>query len=109
MTDRVLHGAILAVTALAVALFALDLGGPVRVAVIVLFVLACPGVAWASALRTGDLADTLGIGIAISVALAAVIGQTMALAGWWSPGTGLALLVAITLGGVAVQRDRATG
>jgi hypothetical protein len=101
--DRSLRTGIAVTTLLAGALFALELGGPVRYVVVIAFVLACPGLAWARLLRLGDAADLAGIGITLSIALAALVGQTMALARWWSPGVGYLALAAITAAGISFE------
>lgn len=99
MIERWFRHVVLALTAASLLLVALDLRGPVRTVVLVAFVLMCPGTAWARALRWGDGAEVLGAGLAISAALAATIGQAMALASWWSPGTAFLALVSITVAG----------
>ena len=99
--DRWLRVALAATTLLAGALFALDLGGPVRYAAVVLFLLTCPGLAWARLLKLGDAGDLATVGIAMSVAMTVVVAQAMALAEWWSPGVGYLVLAAITAGGIA--------
>jgi hypothetical protein len=101
MTDVVLRRSVAALAASAGLLFVSGFGGPVRFVVLAAFVLLCPGIAWARLLRLGDTADTIGIGIGIGLSLVAVVGQTMALFGWWSPGTGLVALMALTAGGLA--------
>lgn len=98
--DRWLRVAITATTLLAGALFVLDLGGPLRYAVVIVFLLSCPGLAWARLLKLGDAADLATVGIAMSVAMTAVIAQAMALARWWSPGIGYLVLASLTAAGL---------
>ena len=100
--DRWMRLGIAATTLVAGVLFALDLGGPLRYAAVILFVMACPGLAWARLLKLGDAGDLATVGIAMSVAMTAVVAQTMALARWWSPGVGYLVLAAITAGGIAL-------
>lgn len=106
MNDRLARICLASVTALAGVLLVLDGAGALRTAVLCTFVLVCPGTAWSRLLRLGDPIDVLALGFAISIALAAVVGQTMALAGWWSPGTGYLVLAAVT--GVGLTRVPAT-
>jgi len=101
--DNWLRAAVVAVTLLAVGLFVARVGGPALMGAMVPFVLLCPGLAWARHLR-GDLGETVGFGIGLSIALAAVVGEVMALVSWWSPGTGLAVLVTLTAVGLALPR-----
>ena len=100
--DRWLRVGIAVTTLVAGVLFALDLGGPLRYAAVILFVMACPGLAWARLLKLGDAGDLATVGIAMSVAMTAVVAQAMALAQWWSPGVGYLVLAAITAGGIAL-------
>lgn len=106
MSDRTARIGLAALTVLAGILLVLDAHGALRTGVLCTFVLACPGTAWSRLLRTGDPVDVLALGLAISIALAAVIGQTMALAGWWSPGTGYMVLAAITAVGLVQDAGR---
>lgn len=101
--DRWLRVALAATTLLAGALFALDLGGPVRYAAVVLFLLTCPGLAWARLLKLGDAGDLATVGIAMSVAMTVVVAQAMALAEWWSPGVGYLVLAAVTAAGLTFE------
>ena len=103
MTDRNLRIVLGALTLVAGTLYLVDLGGPVRYLVVVPFVLVCPGLAWARLLRIGDAADTLGVGIALSIALVTLVAQAMALASWWSPGVGYLVLAALTGAGLALE------
>lgn len=100
--DRSLRLALAAITLVAVALFALDVSGAARTAVLVVFVLLCPGLAWSRRFATGDALDSLALAAGFGICSVVVVGQVMALAKWWSPGTGFAVLVAITALGLAL-------
>jgi hypothetical protein len=76
---------------------------PLRVAVVVPFVLVAPGLGWAARFVPGDVAAVTAIGIGLSVGAAMLVGQTLALAGWWSPLAGLGALAAIAGAGAAVH------
>ena len=106
--DRWLRAALGATTLLAGALFALDLGGPLHYAVVIVFLLSCPGLAWARLLKLGDPADLATVGIAMSVAMTVVVAQAMALARWWSPGIGYLVLAAITVAGITLEPRAST-
>lgn len=101
--DRWLRVALGTVTLLAGGLWAAGVGGPLLGAVMIPFVLLCPGLAWSRHL-SDDLGEVVGFGIAISVSLAAVVGQVMALVRWWSPGTGFVVLAAATALGAGIPR-----
>ncbi len=103
--DRRLRVGLAALTVLAGALFVAGVGGPLRAATMIPFVLLCPGVAWSRHLSR-DPAEVLGFGVAIGMALAATVAQAMALVSWWSPGTGFAALAALTALGAALPRRR---
>ena len=68
---------------------------PLRVAVVIPFVLVAPGLGWAARFVPGDAAVVTAIGVGLSLAAAMLVGQTLALAGWWSPVAGLGALAAI--------------
>lgn len=74
---------------------------PLRVAVVVPFVLVAPGLGWAARFVPGDVAAVAAIGVGLSLAAAMLVGQTLALAGWWSPVAGLVVLAAIAGAGAA--------
>jgi uncharacterized membrane protein len=109
MNDRWIQRAVIGVTIGAAVLLAL--GGPaaLRIPLLAAFVLLCPGLAWTPLLRTGDVGDTLAISVGLGIALAALVAQTMALAGWWSPGAGFLVLAAVTVVGLSMQRREASG
>ena len=79
---------------------------PLRVAVVVPFVLVAPGLGWAARFVPGDVAAVAAIGVGLSVASAMIVGQTLALAGWWSPLAGLGALAAIAGTGAAALTGR---
>ena len=76
---------------------------PLRVAVVVPFVLVAPGLGWAARFVPGDVVAVTAIGIGSSLAAAMIVSETLALAGWWSPLAGLGALAAIAGAGAAVQ------
>jgi len=102
MTDRHLRSALGSVLALSVILVAVGATGPARTAVLLVFVLFVPGTAWSRHLRLNDTTDTIGVGLAVSIALAALVGEAMAVAKWWHPGVGGAVLAAVALAGLAL-------
>jgi hypothetical protein len=85
------------------AAFLAEAPGPVRVAVVVPFVLIVPGIGWAARFAPAEVTSMIAIGIGLSLAAAMIAGQTLALAGWWSPTAGLGVLAAIAVGGAGVQ------
>jgi alkylation response protein AidB-like acyl-CoA dehydrogenase len=95
--------AILVTTVTAAALSAADASGPIRPAVTVLFLLACPGLSLVRLLGLRDPIAELALGVATSVAVAGVVAGIQLYSGMWSPLGGLAILVAITAIGLATQ------
>ena len=91
-----------AALALSAVLVAAGVTGPARTAVVLVVVLFVPGTAWSRHLRLKDLTDTIGVGLVISVALAALVGEAMAVAKWWHPAVGGAVLGAVALAGLAL-------
>jgi hypothetical protein len=70
------------------------------------FILVCPGMALVRLLRLGDPVAELGIGIALSVALATLVSGALLYAGAWSPRATLAILAAVTVAGALAQWRR---
>jgi hypothetical protein len=102
MTTRASRSMAIAIAGWTVATFAAVLvEAPValRVAVVVPYVLVAPGLGWAARFVPGDAAAVTAIGVGLSLALAMLVGQTLALAGWWSPLAGLGALAAIAAAG----------
>lgn len=97
------------VAAVAVALG--GLGAPVQPALVLWFVLVCPGSAVVGLLRPPSPLFAVTLSIAISCALAVVVAQVMLLAGVWSPLAGLIGLAELTVVAAATEvaverRDR---
>jgi hypothetical protein len=82
---------------------ALALSGPPRALVTLAFMSVCPGMSLARLIDLGDALAEVALAIAMSVALAGLVGGTLLYFNLWSPGTGSALLVAIAVGGVAAD------
>lgn len=109
MSDRTLRIVIAAWTALSALAFAFGLSGAVAMTAFVVFTVFCPGIAWARLLGISDRGDQVAIGVALGVAIAVIVAETMALASWWSPGTGFAVLAGITAVGLAFSPSSAHG
>ena len=71
---------------------------PLRLAVILWFVLVCPGMAVVRLLRVEDVVTELALAVALSLALAMAAGGVALYSGLWSPGATLAILIAFTVG-----------
>lgn len=108
MSDRWVRPVLAALTLLSGALLVLDNSHPIRTAVLVTFLLVCPGLAWSRLMGLRDGGDTLAVGLAVSIGSAAVVGEAMALARWWHPGVGFAVLAAMTLAGLAFTPSEET-
>lgn len=80
-----------------------DLGAPARPAMVCWFVLVCPGLAVVRPLRLGSLLWEWTLAVAVSMALAVVVGQVMLAIGGWSPPMGLVALLAVTAAGGTVE------
>jgi uncharacterized membrane protein len=92
-------------TASALLAGALVLGGvqsPVRVLVVLWFVLVCPGIAVVRLLGLGDPVAELTLAVTVSIALAAVVSGVMLYTGLWSPHATLFVLIAFTASASAV-------
>jgi hypothetical protein len=97
-------GIALASAALAGAFEVADLHSPLRVAVMLWFVLVCPGMAVVRLLRLHDPADEIALAVALSVALATAVAGIGLYSGLWAPGATLSVLIFITVGAAVAPR-----
>jgi hypothetical protein len=86
----------------------LPLGDPVRPLLVVSFLLVGPGLALVRLLGLDDLLATAVLAVATSVTAGTLLAQAMVYAGWWSPGLGLGVMLAVTLLAVAARAGRVT-
>ena len=77
--------------------------GALRAAVALAFVLVMPGLSLVRLLAPDDVAATLGMSVALSLALAVILPTTLLYADAWSPPAALAGLIAITLAATVVE------
>lgn len=103
MTDRLLRSMVAAVTALAGLCLAIDAPSPLRVTALVVFLVSCPGLAWSRRFGLADPGDVLAVAGGLSLALAAIVAEAMALTRSWSPELGFGVLAAVTVAGLAVR------
>jgi len=71
---------------------------PVRIAVVLWFVLVCPGMALVRRLALHDAATELALAVALSIALAMAVGGVALYSGLWAPGATLGILIVLTVG-----------
>lgn len=93
----------LASAALACLLVVIGGGSVVRSAAVLWFVLVCPGLAVVRVARLDDRLAEAALAVAASLAIAGVASGALMYARWWSPPRVLAVLVAVTVAGVAVE------
>jgi uncharacterized membrane protein len=67
------------------------------------FLLVCPGMAYVRLLHIRDSVTEWALAIALSLAIDTVVAMFMLYTGNWSPNGGLVALMAISIGGVALQ------
>jgi uncharacterized membrane protein len=99
---------VIAATAVAAVVFA-DVDSPLRPALVLAFVLVCPGMALARLLDIVDPIAELALAVALSFALVAIVPGAMLYAGSWSPRLALLILIAITLGATVIDIRRRSG
>jgi hypothetical protein len=80
-----------------------DVQSPARSGLVAAFLFLCPGLALVRLLRLEEPLLELTLAIAFSLALAGLVSLTLLYAHLWSPGAGLAILVAITIGGSGLE------
>jgi uncharacterized membrane protein len=94
----------MAATAVVSSLVVADVHPAVRAPAVLTFVLLFPGLALVRPLAlAGDRLTELTLGVALSVAISVLVPTGLLYLGWWSPNGALAVLIAITLGGVAFE------
>jgi hypothetical protein len=96
----------LALAAVAMAATAAPVGGTVRLAAVLPFLVLAPGLSLSWLLRLGEGLGKLVLGIALSLTLDLLVAQAMAVAVGWRPGAGIAALAAICLCGVVLEPAR---
>lgn len=95
--------ALLALTGLAVAVTVPFTPGPLRVAVAVVFFLVAPGLAWAPRLPVHGPVEVVSVAVALSLAIDAVVAETLLLFGASGPLPAVLILAAVTVGGVLLE------
>jgi hypothetical protein len=103
--DQIATAAIAGSALLTALLYAADIGGGVRAAVVVVFLLLGPGLAFVRLLRFHDPMTVGAMAIGASVGLNVVVGTVLLAVGLWTPGRMIAVLVIFTLVCVAVQQS----
>jgi hypothetical membrane protein len=76
---------------------------PVRTAVVVWFLVVCPGLAIIALLRLRDAWLEVALVPALSLAIDILVSGTLAYAGLWSPAACILVLVSISVGGALAQ------
>ncbi|PYI65818.1 hypothetical protein CVV68_16455 [Arthrobacter livingstonensis] len=73
------------------------------------FCLLVPGYGWARRMHLKDKGDTLALSAVFSICATVAVGTVMAVGRWWSPWTGFAALLLITLCGFIPLRRTEAG
>ena len=97
--------AVLSISAAVACLVAFaDMQIPLRVPLELWFVLFCPGMALLRPLRLADPIAELGVAVALSGAIATLVGAAQAYAHAWQPNVTLGVLALVTFAGAAYDR-----
>lgn len=99
MTGRAPAVGVLVLTALTGLAVVLDPGGPVRPAVVLVFLLVCPGAAVLLGVRLPTVALWTTAVVSASTALDVLVATALFYASWWSPASAW-----LGLGGLCVDR-----
>jgi hypothetical protein len=78
-------------------------GGILRSILLFWFILICPGMALIRLLQLKDLLSEWVLAVVLSLVLSALVAEFMVVTHLWSPPTGLAVLIGISLMGAALQ------
>ena len=92
-------GAVVVAVAVALLLVPAAETGWVRPLCAAAFCLLVPGYGWARRMHLKDKGDTLALSAVFSICATVAVGTVMAVGRWWSPWTGFAALLPITLCG----------
>jgi uncharacterized membrane protein len=71
------------------------------------FLVICPGKALVGVLRISEKLTELTLAVALSLVIDAVVSEALIYVGLWSPKSSLAVIVAITMSGLALQGGQA--
>jgi hypothetical protein len=101
---------VLVISAIAVLLAVFgELVNPLRAAIVLWFLVVCPGMAFVRLLRLGEGWVEWTLAVALSLALDALVAAGMLFAGRWAPQAGLIILTGLTLLGVALRVIQLSG
>lgn len=78
-------------------------GPPLQPAILLWFLLVCPGMAFVRLLRVEDALARWALAIAVSTALGVVLAEAMIYGRWWNPLRGILTLAALSIIGAALQ------
>lgn len=96
------RGAVVAAAMCALAVHLAGAPSAVRMLVVFSFLAICPGMAFVRLLRLADPLAEGTLAVALSVSLAALVSEGLAIAQLWSPTGSLALLAGLTAVGAAL-------
>lgn len=96
--DLVIRRTVILVVLVAGTLVAFDTGGLVRVLVTVVALLVAPGLAASLSMGPMSIEARALISLTASAAVVTVVATTLALVGWWSPGTGFIVVGLLAIG-----------
>jgi hypothetical protein len=109
MVGRWLWPALLGLSAAAAGLITLaEVQGPIRPLLTLWFLLLCPGMAFVRLLHLRHGLYEWSIAVALSLALDALVSQTMLYLGWWSPQWALLTLIGMTVAAIAIDLANAS-
>ncbi len=80
-----------------------NIPGDIRIILLFAFTLICPGMALVGLLNIKDRLAEIMLSIALSLTLSTILAEAMILTRFWRPFLGLAMLIGISLLGVALQ------
>lgn len=86
----------------ALALFG-GIGPPIQPLIALWFLLICPGMAFIRLLEVGEPYIELTLALALSIALDALVAETLVLARLWTPGGALLVLICFSIAGAMLQ------
>lgn len=76
---------------------AANLESPIRLLIVFGFVLICPGMAFVRMFHIREGLNQATLAIALSLAIDTIVAEIMVMTQWWSPTTGLIVIVAMSI------------
>ena len=100
---------IIVLSAGAAGLVTVGAGGPVRVVVVIWFLLVCPGMTLVRGFRLDEPLLEWVLAVVLSLVVDSIVGGVLLYCGRWSSSSAFAVLIGFSIGGALIQELNAAG